>query len=166
MSERSEKLEFTCKKCLLVHPKQFGSMQVVCIDCQNKAREKWRSDNPNYQKQYAKTYKRKPTEKRLKSTRVTKAAWRKANPDKWKEQKARRRAKFKGSGVPAEEWEKLVAQYAGKCAYCPADWDTVDHVIPVSRGGGHCVENVVPACRRCNSSKGNKLLSEWHREEP
>jgi 5-methylcytosine-specific restriction endonuclease McrA len=48
------------------------------------------------------------------------------------------------------------------CAYCSNVATTVDHVIPLSRGGTNFEGNLVPACRRCNSSKGTKLLIEWN----
>lgn len=47
-----------------------------------------------------------------------------------------------------------------RCAYCPARADTIDHVRPRSRGGGHLWTNVVAACARCNHRKGDRLLSE------
>ncbi len=37
---------------------------------------------------------------------------------------------------------------------------SVDHVIPRSRGGTHTWDNVVAACRRCNSKKENRLHTE------
>lgn len=48
----------------------------------------------------------------------------------------------------------------GQCAYCSGHADTVDHVIPRSRGGRHAWENVVAACARCNRKKADHLLSE------
>ena len=46
------------------------------------------------------------------------------------------------------------------CQYCGRAAENVDHVIPKSRGGEHSWENVVAACRRCNSRKENRLPSE------
>ncbi len=46
------------------------------------------------------------------------------------------------------------------CQYCGAAAENVDHVIPKSRGGLHTWENVVAACRRCNSKKENRLPSD------
>jgi 5-methylcytosine-specific restriction endonuclease McrA len=46
------------------------------------------------------------------------------------------------------------------CQYCGAAAENVDHVIPRSRGGQHVWENVVAACRRCNSRKEDRLLHE------
>lgn len=41
------------------------------------------------------------------------------------------------------------------------DKATIDHVVPISRGGGHVWSNVVLACWACNSSKRDLLLAEW-----
>ena len=46
----------------------------------------------------------------------------------------------------------------GRCHYCGRMAKlTIDHVIPLSKGGDHSRSNVVPACQRCNSQKGNRL---------
>ena len=47
------------------------------------------------------------------------------------------------------------------CAYCDAAGTTVDHVVPLFRGGSNFEGNLVPACRPCNISKGRWLLVEW-----
>lgn len=47
-----------------------------------------------------------------------------------------------------------------RCAYCSARAESVDHVIPRSRGGDHVWTNVVAACARCNHRKADHLLSE------
>ena len=47
-----------------------------------------------------------------------------------------------------------------RCAYCPRRADTIDHVVPRSRGGAHTWENCVAACRTCNSRKADRLLEE------
>jgi 5-methylcytosine-specific restriction endonuclease McrA len=43
-----------------------------------------------------------------------------------------------------------------ECQYCGRPAENVDHVIPKSRGGGHTWDNVVAACRPCNSRKENR----------
>jgi 5-methylcytosine-specific restriction endonuclease McrA len=54
------------------------------------------------------------------------------------------------------------------CQYCGSAAENVDHVLPKSRGGQHSWDNVVAACRRCNSRKENRLPHEvglrLHRE--
>jgi 5-methylcytosine-specific restriction endonuclease McrA len=47
-----------------------------------------------------------------------------------------------------------------RCAYCGRRADTIDHVVPRSRGGAHSWENCVAACRTCNSRKADRLLDE------
>jgi 5-methylcytosine-specific restriction endonuclease McrA len=46
------------------------------------------------------------------------------------------------------------------CQYCGSPAENVDHVIPRSGGGSHTWDNVVAACRRCNSRKENRLPHE------
>lgn len=51
------------------------------------------------------------------------------------------------------------------CLYCGEQFKhallTRDHIIPMSRGGSDCWENVVTACFRCNNQKGNRTPEEW-----
>ncbi len=46
------------------------------------------------------------------------------------------------------------------CQYCGTTAENVDHVIPRSRGGTHTWENVVAACKRCNTQKENRMPAE------
>jgi len=81
------------------------------------------------------------------------------------ESSRRRRARLMNASVPGvceRDWRRLVARYGGRCAYCnSAGAMTVDHVIPLIRGGRHAIGNVLPACRSCNSSKRDDLLAHW-----
>lgn len=54
----------------------------------------------------------------------------------------------------------LFARDHGRCQYCGAPAESIDHVVPRSRGGLHAWENVVAACRRCNTVKSDRLLAE------
>lgn len=61
--------------------------------------------------------------------------------------------------VPAIGVEVLDEIWGGSCAYChDAATTSFDHVVPVSKGGG---TSIVPACRRCNSSKSNADPGPW-----
>ncbi|MBK5223139.1 MAG: HNH endonuclease [Acidimicrobiia bacterium] len=46
------------------------------------------------------------------------------------------------------------------CQYCGSAAESIDHVVPRSRGGAHEWTNVVAACRRCNAGKGDRMLAE------
>ena len=54
----------------------------------------------------------------------------------------------------------VFARDGGRCQYCGAHAESIDHVVPRSRGGEHIWENVVAACRPCNTRKRDRLLSE------
>ena len=54
----------------------------------------------------------------------------------------------------------VFARDAWKCQYCGGPAETVDHLVPRSRGGPHSWENVVAACKRCNSKKKDRTLAE------
>ena len=47
-----------------------------------------------------------------------------------------------------------------RCVYCGRRAETIDHVIPRSRGGKHLWENCVASCMPCNHEKADKLLDE------
>ena len=47
-----------------------------------------------------------------------------------------------------------------RCAYCGRRAETIDHVIPRSRGGAHAWENCVASCTICNHRKADRLLEE------
>ena len=46
------------------------------------------------------------------------------------------------------------------CAYCGGYADTVDHIVPKTKGGKSTWENTVAACKKCNNIKGHKLLNQ------
>lgn len=47
-----------------------------------------------------------------------------------------------------------------RCQYCGSRADSIDHVMPRSRGGPHTWENVAAACRRCNTDKRDRTPEE------
>lgn len=59
--------------------------------------------------------------------------------------------------------EKIKIKQGTTCSYCHSTADiTADHLIPKYRGGENSAENIVCACKSCNSSKGKKDLLEWY----
>lgn len=81
----------------------------------------------------------------------------------------RRKAQERGSTAfmlsPDLLWRRWM-QFGHECAYCGAGGDLqVEHVIPISKGGEHHLGNIVPACQRCNSSKGRANAEQWYRSQ-
>ena len=60
-------------------------------------------------------------------------------------------------------WKRRVAK--GKCYYCgsakPPKELTMDHIVPIARGGQSTRSNVVPCCKSCNNAKKQLLPMEW-----
>ena len=54
----------------------------------------------------------------------------------------------------------VFARDGSRCQYCAAPAESIDHVVPRSKGGEHVWENVVAACRACNTRKRDRLLAE------
>jgi len=58
--------------------------------------------------------------------------------------------------------QQVFSKSKWKCEYCGKKKDlTVDHFIPISKGGGSNIENLVAACKDCNKRKGNKDVEEF-----
>lgn len=75
-----------------------------------------------------------------------------------------RREKEKARELRRKQWWKQKID-KGECAYCggkfaPADL-TMDHIVPIVRGGMSTKGNVVPACKECNNKKKYLLPLEW-----
>ncbi len=60
-------------------------------------------------------------------------------------------------------WKRCCAK--GVCYYCgrstPSKELTMDHIVPISRGGKSTKNNVVTACKGCNNKKKQLLPMEW-----
>lgn len=65
-----------------------------------------------------------------------------------------------------DHWGALQAAWGG-CAYCGVTGTPLqrDCVLPISRGGRYTLDNVVPACRSCNTSKCNAEVTGWLRRK-
>lgn len=80
----------------------------------------------------------------------------------------RRKALRRGALGPTHteaEWNALLDRHGRLCAYCrekPAEHR--DHVMPVSRNGSDAIDNILPACARCNTRKGAILPEAWRQK--
>ena len=88
---------------------------------------------------------------------------------------SRSKARAKEQGVPynysVEEWVELKEEFNDSCGYCGIhESDSMfpisqDHIKPTSLGGAHDASNVIPSCLTCNSSKGQKDVFKWFKEQ-
>lgn len=67
-----------------------------------------------------------------------------------------------GSSHTFDEWELLKRQYGFRCPACnrvePKIKLTEDHIVPLSKMGSDCIENIQPLCQSCNSKKHTKSI--------
>ena len=63
-------------------------------------------------------------------------------------------------------WRKSLHEFtSNSCIYCGKNSESIDHVLPRSRGGLSTTDNCVPACLSCNGSKTDNDAFEWYRKQ-
>lgn len=110
------------------------------MDRKKRYLRKWRKRNKEKVSEYNKRY-----EKTHKETVI-------AN-----EHKKRARKRESEGCFSAEEWKQLCDLYDNRCLCCGKRKKlTVDHVIPLSKGGSNYISNIQPLCKECNNKKYTK----------
>ncbi len=80
------------------------------------------------------------------------------------DEKHMRKEKGKAREIRNSPWWKR-KRSAGICYYCGRKFNpielTMDHLVPIARGGKSVHGNLVPACKECNNKKKYLLPTEW-----
>ncbi len=143
--------------------------------------KQWAQDNKEKVRQYSKEWRERNPEKAKQLCQD----WYERNKEHYQEQKRKhrqenkeqirqygrqrraRKAGAKGSHT-YKEWEAKLEEFHHLCAYCSGQLNalsskdiTEDHIIPLTRGGSDYIENIVPACRSCNSKKHGMTGEEY-----
>ena len=64
------------------------------------------------------------------------------------------------------QWRKSIHAFTNKsCIYCGDNSESIDHILPKSKGGLSITENCVPACLACNGNKSDQEAFEWYRKQ-
>ena len=125
---------------------------------------RYRKDYPERARGCCKKYYENNSESLKKSVKeYSKTENGKANNQR-KSTKRRVREKEIINTLTAKEWIDILSEYNYQCVYCGVKFNKNikperDHVIPISKGGNNIKENIVPACRSCNSIKGSNNLT-------
>lgn len=175
LGEKKQILEKKCSKCNTIKPtseftKDSGSASGYnswCKDCEYPAhREYWKSTKPIRNLKQREHY-RENRESLCKSHAIWHHTYYK-HTSKYRVTQSRNkhlrrtRENLVESTLTPLQWEKILESQSNKCSicgkrFCKSRPPTVDHIIPLSKGGGLTFENVQALCRSCNSSKNARL---------
>ena len=121
--------------------------------------QRWTNENREHVNRRAREYKKRP-ERREKVREARRAYY--ATP-RGKQvidsARDRRMRNLKDARIVLDR--EMNALLSSPCVGCGVDEVTLDHIIPISRGGRHAVGNLQPLCRACNGSKGARTNIEW-----
>jgi hypothetical protein len=139
----------------------------------NAKMRKWRKDNLEKAKAYNIKHYHSHRQERIEYS----INWIKENPDKYKEyvrkhhqnhlpehaeRQRRRYAQKINNGCEKTDYREIYERYNYTCQICGKEnlsgFDlTIDHILPIAKGGPHVAENLQVACRSCNCRKGAKI---------
>lgn len=130
---------------------------------------KTNTDRSLYYKEYA--------QKNRERLRLYQREWAKNNRDKERLKSAKYLAKNKEKNALKSQKRRALEKqresflildrevkrlYSRPCANCSSkDNITLDHIVPLFRGGRHSVGNLQPLCKSCNSQKQHRTIMEW-----
>ena len=147
------------EKRSIAHRKWYVENQQHCLDYA----AEWRLENPERAKEIDQRYMAIPAHKTKKNAQ-RRIRYQK-DSSKAKATYHRRRARKKNAplnDLTKIQWRAILKHYGYRCVYCgtkfPANKLTMDHLTPLCDGGSHTVNNVVPACKSCNSKKGPRAV--------
>ena len=180
-----------CKICKQEYNKQWRQDNK---EYHKEYHKQWYQDNKEHKQKYSKEYnqseKGKARQKAWKQSPKGKASIKRCNQsEKGKARKKRyeqtekahitkfnneckRRAKeqSQGNGITVEQWQECMQFFGWKCAYSgkplKKDNRSLDHITPLNLGGENEIWNLVPMYRNYNSSKQDKEMIEWYKEQP
>lgn len=100
-----------------------------------------------------------------KATAERSRRWYRDNPEKAREQTRRYQARKMAATVGEVDYRQVIERDGMVCHLCTLPISDLlglhfDHVVPLSRGGAHSMDNIKPAHAACNLRKNNKLMSE------
>ena len=76
-----------------------------------------------------------------------------------------RRTRLKSAGfnyMNEIDLQDILNYYGNCCIYCGGNYEHLDHIIPIAKGGKHDKNNLAPSCASCNFSKNSRILwEEW-----
>jgi 5-methylcytosine-specific restriction endonuclease McrA len=125
-----------------------------CRSCRLVVSRLWKERNRQHCLDYAKEWGDHHPERKQENVR----RWKKENPIRNRIHSSLYRHRKNQAGVLTDAmWAEVVAVYGKRCLRCGSRCKlTIDHVVPLTKGGKNTQANVQPLCHKCNCSKGTK----------
>lgn len=149
-----------CSDCTNAASSYSSNWNKNNLDSAHAAQKKWRDANPEKVAEKRKRYRAAHPEKQAEQNRI----WKEKNPESYLANKQKYRARKVNANhgcVNGERIKEIIEFQNSSCSYCGSVYEHIDHIIPLSRGGLHCISNLTLACAKCNMSKSSKLVDEW-----
>jgi len=130
------------------------------LEHSKEAMRRWRANNPAARLARDRAYKERHKDQLSASYK----RYRLTHPDIRLAISRRRRAREMGArgDVTRAQWLEILERYERRCAYCGVEAPLqADHRVPLSRGGTHDIDNLVPACGLCNRRKASLSEDEF-----
>ena len=163
----------TCGACLLEKPlDEFHSYNGTrkgkhssCAKCCSARNARWRKNNPEKQKKSTRESSKKyywgNHEASKLRAKAANSRYKKSHPEVGRQSEHRRRVRKIGNGVFKIIPKDLQRLQRTPCQECGTMKKlTIDHVVPISKGGTHSIGNLQSLCLSCNTSKKNKFIIE------
>jgi len=178
--ENKDGFKYSCKKCMTIYQQQYKN--------KNKAKLKeYRTNNQKYISERTKAY--RETRKTIiseynKKYRENHLEYYAEHMKQWHKDNKIHAAKYKKEHLEenriscnkyraikhelpytltTKQWETAKQCFNNKCAYCGKELPlTQDHFLALSNGGEYSINNIIPVCLSCNSSKHNSNFFLWY----
>lgn len=128
-------------------------------------RKKYRENNRERITERGRIYREQNREKIRESGRIY---YRLNRESSYSRGRRRRALKKRNHAAPYSlvELQQHFEGFGNRCAYCGSSNKlAIDHFIAIANGGPDCLGNIVPSCRRCNSSKCNRDALIWYKRQ-
>lgn len=145
-----------CTKCNRLRYKNYREADPDRIRSQTRKRQKlYKQNNPEKVLESQAKYRKRNRDK----INVKQREYACNNREKIRDLKNSRRRRM--GPADAKTLDYIQTLRKDPCSYCGKPGGTIDHIIPISKGGKNHWSNLTAACRYCNSRKADKTLIVW-----
>ena len=177
-----------CKECVKIDDKEYHKNNYEKEKAYREANAERIKAYKDSRKEMTKEYDKKRYQENKEKLLDQSKKWREANRERCRENsrkwaqspsgqashfnsynKRKMREQNQGNGITGTQWREMMSFFDWKCAYSDKrltnNTRTIDHIVPLNSGGEHEIWNLVPMTKSLNSSKQDKNMLEWYKEQ-